>query len=202
MSATFTNAGLNLIASAVQAPGINHAITYIGIGPGCGTLSAGLTSGVAAGSIGLDAALPANLAGGTVLVITDGTNTDTATVVGGGALAGATSIALSGYTPAHTYAAHTTVVAPQMGAGDTALYAETVRVPTGLGSAGGAAGESLNSAYFDASIASAIYIQVGYFGGDAAMAATGTGTLMAEDTIYWNHTVNADSATYQLDNTL
>lgn len=50
--------------------------------------------------------------------------------------------------------------------------------------------------------ATALYLSVGYFGGSTATATPGTGTLIAEDIQYWSHTLNADSASFQLDSTL
>jgi hypothetical protein len=199
--ALFTTVGLNLMATALQSPGANVAISYVAVGKGAGTLSAAVTSGVPLTSLPLDAALPANVGAGAQVTITDGINTETATC-NGGATAGATSIPINSWTPTHNYAAHTTGVIPTPLAADTAMYNEVARVSANAGSAGANPGESLTNAYFDGTQPTAVYMQVGYFGGTTATATLGTGTLIAEDVQYWNHTLNADSSTYQLDSTI
>ena len=200
--AVITNAGRTLAATAIQTPGTNAAITFVGIGTGCGTLASAVTSGSPLSSLPLDAGLPANLSGGQSLTVTDGVNSETVTVGVGGAVASATSIPINSWTPLHNYAAHTTAVAPVPLVGDIALYNENVRVAANAGVAGANPGESLNSGYFDGTQATAVYMLVGYFGGSTATASLGTGTLIAEDIQYWSHTLNADSASPQLDNTL
>lgn len=199
--AIFTNAGLTLLATAVQTAGASVAVSYVALGTGCGTLASGLTSGTAYTSLPLDATLPANVGAGASLTITDGTNTQTVTC-NGGASAGASSIPVNSFTAAATFAAHATGVVPTPLASDLTLYNETVRVAANAGVAGANPGESLNSGYFDGTQSTAVYLGVGYFGGSTASATLGSGTLIAKDTQYWNHTVNADSATYQLDNTI
>jgi hypothetical protein len=201
MAAIFTNGGLTLIATALQTASANVAITYVAIGTGAGTLSGAVTSGVPLTSLPLDATLPANIGAGASLTVTDGTNSETVTC-NGGASAGATSIPINSWTPAHNYAAHTTGVAPAPLAADTGLYNEMQRVSANTGVAGASPGESLNSGYFDGTQATAVYMQVGYVGGSTATASANTGTLIAEDIQYWNHTLNADSATFQLDSTI
>jgi hypothetical protein len=201
MAAVLTNAGLTLIATALQTNGASVAISYVALGTGCGTLSAAITSGVAQTSLALDTALPANVANGASLTVTDGVHSETVTC-NGGATAGATSIPINSWTPSNSYAAHTTAVAPTPIAADTALYNEVTRVAANAGAAGASPGESLNSGYFDGTQATNVYMQVGYFGGSTATSSSGTGTLIAADIQYWNHTVNVDSATYQLDSTL
>lgn len=201
MAALFTNTGLTLLATALQTAGVNAAITYISIGTGCGTPSGAISSGTPITSISLDATLPANIAAAASLTVTDGTNSETVTC-NGGASAGASSIPINSWTPAHSYAAHTTTIVPTPLAADTSLYNETQRIAATAGSAGGSPGESLNSGYFDGTQTTAVYAQVGFYGGSTATSSLGTGTLIAKDIQYWNHTVNADSATYQLDSTL
>jgi hypothetical protein len=198
----FTTAGLNLIATAVQAPAPNVAMAYVGISSGCGTISSGISSGVGITTIGLDAGLPVALAGGAGLTVTDGTNIETVTVGGGGAAHGVTTITISSWTPLHTYVAHVTAVCPTPLAADTALYNETVRIPAAAGTPGAGAGESLTTAYFDGTQATAIYLLVGYFGGSTATSTAGTGTLMGEDIQFWNHVLNSDTNMYQADNTI
>ena len=202
--AIITNTGLTLAATALQTPGANVAITYVDIATGCGTLAAAITSGVAVTSLALDAALPATLASGQSLTVTDGTNSETVTVAAAGATAGATSIPITSWTPAHSYVAHTTGVAPTPAASDSALYngSAAVRVAANAGVAGANPGESLNSGYFDGTQPTGTYLLVGYFGGSTATATAGTGTLIAEDVQYWSHTLNSDSASFQLDSTI
>lgn len=195
----WTNAGLNLIASGVQSPGVNCAISYVGISPGCGTVSTAITSGAPLTALVLDANVPVNLSSGQSLTVTDGTNSETVTTSGpvtGGATA---TIPINSWTPAHNYSAHTTGVCPTPLAIDIALYNETVRVASPIGTAGGGAGESLNLGYFDGTQATAVYLLVGYFGGASASASVASGTLMGEDIVYWNHAINADSNQYQAD---
>ena len=203
--ALITNAGLNLLATAVQTPGVQAAITYVDIVPAVGTLASALTASTPYTSLALDVALPVALAANQNLTVTDGTNTFAVQVTGAGAAMGATTIPINSATPANNFAAHTTGVALTPAAGDTALYNGTaagIRVAAPVGSAGANPGESLNNGYFDGTQATAIYLSVGYFGGSTATATAGTGTLIAEDTQYWNHTLNADSASFQLDSTI
>lgn len=197
--ALWTNNGIDLVATALQTPGAQAAITYVAIGTGAGTLATPLTAGTPTSSLALNAGLPATLAAGQHLTITDGTNTDTATVAAGGAALGATSIPVTGYTPAYNFAATTTGVAPTPLDTDLTLYNEVARVAANTGVAGASSGESLNSAYLDGTQATNVYMQVGFFGGSSASGTLGSGTLMIEDIQYWNHTVNADSATFQAD---
>lgn len=196
--AVWTNNGLNLAALS----GVQSSIAYVGISPGCGTLASPITSGVAVTSLGLNAGLPANLAGGQSLTITDGTNSETVTVAGGGALAAATSIPINSWTPINSYAATTTGVCPTPAATDTMLYGESQRVAANPGVAGANPGESLNAGYFDSTQPTAIYLLVGYFGGATATGTVGTGTLLIEDIQFWNHTVNTDTNMYQADSTI
>lgn len=197
----WTNNGLILIATAVQTAGANVAPSYVGISPGCGTLSGAIASGTPITSLPLDAALPANLSSSQQLTVTDGTNSETVTT-SGTVTAGATSIPINSWTPAHNYAAHTTGVCPTPLASDVALYNETQRLAVTASAAGSSAGESLLSTYFDGTQPTAVYLLVAWFGGASATSATGTGTLMAEDVVVWNHTVNADTFMYQGDGTI
>ena len=203
--AVITNTGLTLMATALQTPGVNVAISYVDIVPAVGTLSSGLTAGVATTTLFLDVALPVGLAGGQGLTITDGTNVDTCVVAGGGAALGATSIPVNTFAPGSTYAAHTTGIGLTPAISDVGLYngaAAGVRIAATAGVAGSNPGESLNAGYFDGTQATNIYMNVGYFGGSTATSTPGTGTLIASDVQYWNHTLNADSAAFQLDSTL
>lgn len=201
MAALFTNAGLTLLATALQTNGAQVAITYVAISTGCGTLASGLTNGTVYTSLPLDAALPANVAASASLVITDGTNTQTVTC-NGGATAGAMSIPVNSFTASATFAAHTTGVVPTSLATDLTLYNETQRVAVSASAAGATPGESLNSGYFDGTQPTAVYMSVGYFGGSTATSTLGSGTLIAKDLQYWNHTLNNDSASFQLDSTV
>src|SRR5579859_5475199 len=171
--AVITNAGLTLLATALQTPGVQAAITYVEVGTGCGTLATGLTSGTAYTTLALDAALPANVAAGASLTITDGTNTQTVTC-NGGASAGASSIPVTSFTASSTFAAHTTGVAVAPQATDLALYNAVARVAANAGSAGANPGESLNAGYFDGTQATGVYMQVGYFGGSTASSTLGS----------------------------
>lgn len=196
----WTNNGLALVATAIQTPGAQVAMTYVGISTGCGTLATGLTSGVAAANLSINSpGLPANLPGGSQITITDGVNKDTATVAGGGALAGATSIPLTGYTPAFTFAPNTTAVAPTPLASDTTLYGESQRTAISGASAGASPGESLMAGYFDGTQPTGVFVMVGYFGDPTATGTIGTGTLMGEDIVYWNHVQYNETQMYQAD---
>lgn len=202
--AVMTNAGVTLLATALQSAGVNAAITYVDVAPGCGTLASGLTSGNAYTTLALNAGLPALLTAGQSLTITDGTHSQTVTVSGAGAAAAATSIPVNSFTASSTFATNTTGVCPTPAVADVALYngAAAVRVAANTGVAGASAGESLNNAYFDGTQATAMYLLVGYFGGGTATSTAGTGTLIFEDVQYWNHVLNADSASFQADSTL
>ena len=199
--AVWTTVGRNLVASAIQSAGANAAMLYAGISPGCGTLATALSAGTSYTSISFDATLPANLASGQALLITDGVNSQSV-VTNGAATAGASSIAIVGFTALFNFAAHTSGVAPVPQASDIALYTETARVAVISSSPGAGAGESFTQAYADGTQATAVYMLVGYFGGSTATSSVGTGTLMVEDTEYWNHTINTDSFMYQADSTV
>ncbi|HET8905476.1 MAG TPA: hypothetical protein VFN11_00785 [Ktedonobacterales bacterium] len=198
--ALWTNAGLSLVANAVQSASIPCAITYAALSPGCGTLSGALTLGSSYSALTLDAGLPATLANGQSLTITDGTNSQTVTT--GGASIGATSIPVISFTATHNFAAHTTGICPTPAITDITLYGESVRVAALPGSPGGNAGESLSPTYFDGTQPTGIYVLVGYFGGSGATSSLGSGVLMAEDIQLWNHVLNSDSNTYQADSTV
>ena len=203
--AVITNAGLTLLATALQTSGAAAAITFVDIVPGCGTLATALNSGTPYTSLGLNAGLPVALSANANLTVTDGVNTLAVQVTAAGAAQNATSIPIVSVTPANNFAANTTSVALTPAATDIALYNGTaagIRVSANQGVAGANPGESLNNGYFDGTQATAIYMSVGYFGGSTATATAGTGTLIAEDIQYWNHTLNADSASFQLDSTL
>lgn len=198
---TYTNAGLTLLATAWQSNGADVAITYVGLGLGCGTLASALSSGTPYTSLALNAALTANLSIGQALtLINSAGNTQAATVASPGASAGATSIPIASVTPTHTYGIGSGVTTTPA-ATDTGLFDETFRIAAIPGSPGAQPGESLNNTYIDPSAASATYVEVGYFGGTAS-GTPGTGTLLARDVQLWQHTMNADSASFQLDSKL
>ena len=198
----WTNAGRNLVATALQSSSNVCAVTYVAISTGCGTLASPLTIGNSYSSLTLDAGLPVTLAAGQSLTITDGTNSQVVTVGTTGATATSTTISVTTFTTTASFAAHTSGVCPTPAASDTALYHEGARVAATIGTAGAGVGESLNSGYFDGTQATGIYLLVGYFGGSTATSSTGTGTLLMADVQFWNHTLNADSNTYQADSTL
>lgn len=198
MTAVWTNTGIDLVATAIQTPSGNAAITYVAIGTGAGTLASGLTSGTAYTTLTLDAGIPVALASSQSLTITDGTNSQTVTTSASVAQ-GLTNIPVASFTASFTFAAHTTGVAPTPAVTDTALYNETARVAATAGSAGASPGESLNTGYFDGSQDTAFYMQVGFYGGSTATATLGTGTLMIEDVQVWNHTINVESNIYEAD---
>ena len=202
MTAQFTNAGITLLATALQTPGVNAAVTYVAIGTGVGTLASGLTSGNTYTSLPLAAPLPTTLAAGQALTLLDASgHTQALTASGAGNTAGVTSITVNSFTANASYAAGS-ALSTTPAATDTALYNESARVAALTGIPGGVAGESLLSAYFDPTTASGAYIEVGYYGGSTATATSGTGTLIARDLQFWNHTQNADSASPALDCTI
>lgn len=198
---TWTSAGLNLVASAVQSVGAQCAITYVALSLGCGTLASALTSGLAYTSLPLDATLPVGLATGVSLTLTDGVNTQTVTT-SANVSAGAPAIPVTSFTASHSFAAHTTGVAPTPLSSALSLYNESQRVAANVGTAGASAGESLTSGYFDGTQPTGLYLLVGYFGGSTATSALGTGTLMQLDVQYWSHTLETDSNMYQSDSTV
>lgn len=203
--ALITNTGLTLLATALQTPGAIAAITYVDVVPACGTLASALTSGTPYTALTIDTGLPVSLSTGQGITITDGTNSFTATVASPGASSSATTIPVNSVTPANNYAAHTTAIGLTPAVADTGLYngsAAGIRVAANVGVAGANPGESLNNGYFDATQPTAIYISVGYFGGSTATSTPGSGVLVAEDVQYWNHTLNNDSVSFQLDSVL
>jgi hypothetical protein len=201
--AVLTNAGLTLLATAQQSNGNATAVTYVSVGLGAGTLSASLTNGNTYTSLSLAAPLAVNIANGQSLTLVDsGGDQQLITASGSTNLIGATSIVVSSFVAAFTFAIGSGVVnTPALA--DLAMQNETTRIVATVGSAGATPGESLNAGYFDpSSTPTAIYLEVGYWGGGSATSSVGTGTLIARDVQYWNHTVNADSAMYQLDTVL
>ena len=199
--AIWTTVGIDLVATALQSAGVDAAIHYVALSTGCGTLGGSLTVGTVYTSLPLTATLPANLAGGLSLVLTDGTNSQTV-VTNGAASAGASSIAVVAFAAAASFASGVTGVAPIPQSTDIALYNESVRVAILANGAGAAAGETLASGYCDGTQPTNIYTMVGYFGGASATSSIGTGTLLIADNQYWNHTVNTDSNMYQADATV
>lgn len=196
-----TNAGLILLATAQQTPGVNAALTYVAIGTGCGTLASALVSGNAYTTLVLDAGIPADLADNTALILYDGTNSQPV-IVNGAALAGATSITVDSFIASSNFPAHTTGAVPSPTAGALTLFNETARVAVSANVAGATAGESLTSGYFDGTQATAVYLEVGYFGGDSASGAADSGTLIGIDTAYWNHLLNVDTNMFQSDSVI
>ena len=196
--ALWTTNGLNLVATAVQTAGVNAAITYVGLSTGCGTLSTPLVAGNTYTALSLTGTLPANLASGATLVITDGVNSQQVST-SASASAGATAISVAAFTASFNFAASVTGIAPLPQTTDITLYNESVRVKILANGAGAGAGETLASGYCDGTQPTNIYMMVGYFGGPSATGSTGTGTLMGEDVQFWNHTINTDSNMYQGD---
>src|SRR6185312_6346294 len=162
-NAVWTTVGLNLVATGAQSSSANAAVTYVGISSGCGTLSVGLSISVTYTSLSLDAPLPANLASGQTLVITDGSQIQTV-VTSGAQTAGVSILNVVSFLATGTFAAHTTGVAPLPLSTDIALYNETIRVPVLAAGAGAGAGESLISGYADGTQATGVYLMAGYFG--------------------------------------
>jgi len=195
---TWTTGGLDLVATAVQASGVDAAIRYIGISTGCGTLGASLSLGTSYTSLTLTGTLPANLNSGQTLVLTDGTNSQSV-VTNGAATAGATTIAVVAFTASANFTSGVTGIAPVPQSSDIALYNETARVRILANGAGALPGETLASGYCDGTQPSNIYVAVGYFGGSSATSSTGTGTLIGAGIQFWNHTLNADTQMYQAD---
>jgi len=198
---TWTTVGRNLTATANQSASANAAMTYVGISPGCGTLGSTLALGTVYTSLSLTGTLPANLANGQTLVITDGTNSQQV-VTNGAATAGASTIAVVGFSASFAFAASVTGIAPVPQAADIALYNETARVAVLAAGAGSGAGESLISGYADGTQPTNIYVAVGYFGGASATSSTGTGTLMGAGIQFWNHTINTDTFMFQASATI
>jgi len=201
--ATWTNGGISLAATAMQTSSVDVAITYADIVVGAGTLSTGLTSGVSYSSLSLNVGVPAIIASGQSLLISNGAASQVVTTSLSIPI-GSTTIAVNLFTASANFAANTTAVSPIPQTTDTALYNGTnaVRVAANVGTAGSNPGESLTSAYFDGTQPTNVYMLVGYFGGSTATSTPGTGTLMIADNQYWNHTNNVDSNMYQADYTI
>lgn len=197
----WTTVGIDLVATALQSAGADAAIKYVALSTGCGTLGAPLIVGTVYTSLPLTGTLPANLASGQSLIITDGNNSQTV-VTNGAVSAGVTSIPVIAFAASASFAASVAGVAPIPQASDIALYNESVRVAILANGAGAAAGETLASGYCDGTQPTNIYTMVGYFGGANATSSVGTGTLLIADNKYWNHTVNTDSNMYQADATV
>lgn len=194
-----TNAGLTLLASALINSTPATQVTYVAIGTGAATLASGLTSGVAVTSLSVNA-LASGIASGQPLILIY--QTYTATVTTSAVVAsGATTIPINSFTPSYSYPAGSGLVnTPAVT--DTQLQAEATRVEVAAGTTGANPGETLISGYFDPSVASGTYLEVGYFGGVNATLTANSGTLVARDIMWWPHTANVDSFTNQLDSTV
>lgn len=196
-NAVITNAGMTLLAGALINSGANAAVTFVAIGAGTGLLASGITAGVAITALPVQP-LAANVAGGQHLTIIFDTFTDTVTAASGGAVAGATSIPILTWTPTYAFPSGSGLVnTPAVT--DGALQNELARVEISAGTVGANPGETLISGYFDPTTASGTYLEVGYFGGASASLTAGSGILVARDIMWWQHTVNVDSFTNQLD---
>lgn len=201
MTAVITNAGQTLLASALITPGSNPALVgYVAIGTGAAALSSGLTNGSAYTSLPV-VALANSIAAGQSLTIVCASATDVVTVTSAGAASGATSIPIHTWTPTFSYPTGSGLVNTPA-ATDVALEAETNRTEVSAATTGGTAGETLISGYFDPTVPTGTYVEVGYFGGASASLTLGSGTLVCRDVIWWQHTVNVDSLTDQLDSTV
>lgn len=200
--AVFTNNGLNLWATALQTPGVSAAITFVEVGAGVGTLSVALTSGTMYTSITLGAGITAAIANGQSLTLIDSTG-DTQVITATGNSIGDNIINVSSFTANANYGIGSGLVTTP-NATDTQLYAEATayRIAATTGVPGAAAGESLNTGYFDPTAPTGVYLEIGYWGGSTANDAVGTGILIARDVQFWQHTNNADSASFQLDSVL
>jgi hypothetical protein len=200
--AVLTNGGLNLLATALQTAGANTAITYVEVGTGLGTLSSALTSGTNYTSIILSVGIPVAIANGQSLTLIDSTG-DTQVVTATGNSVGDNNIGVSSFTANANYAIGSGLVTTPA-ATDTQMNAEATayRIAATVGVAGASAGESLNTGYFDPTTPTAQYLEVSYWGGSTATSSAGTGTMMARDIQFWDHTNGADSASYQLDSVL
>lgn len=196
----FTNVGLTLLATALQTPGANAGISYVSLGVGCGVLSSALTNGSMYTSLSLTSPLTRPLANGQSLTIMNSLSA-TQIVTSLGALLGASSIPVSSFTASTTFAVGSGVVTTPATT-DVGLFQELVRSAAFGGTAGGSPGESLNGAYFDPTTSTNLYLEVGYFGSSTATSILGTGILIARDVQFWNHTVGADSALFNLDSIL
>lgn len=196
ITATLTNAGLNLLASALQNAGANAALSYVALGTGAGQLAAPLTPGVAITSLPVNA-LPAGLPVGSQLSLISQTNSDMVTL-SAPANPGDVSVSIQSWTPGFAYPAGSGLVSTPT-ALDTALQAEVVRKATGAGSAGGAPGESLHSAYFGTTDSPGVtFLEAGFYGGPGASSAAGSGVLIARGLLWWQHT-SGDTSLVQLD---
>lgn len=199
-SATITNAGLNLLASALINPSVNVAITWIGIGTGIGTLalSGALASGNAYTSLTLAAGIPGPLSAGQSISLLYQTNYQAVTL-SAPVLAGATVLPVSSFTANFSYPATTTGLATTPAAGDTLLNAEAFRNALTAGNTGLAAGETLSSMYISpAQGAGSTYVEIGWFGGATADSGANDGVLVARALLYYAHT-SSDSMMTQLD---
>lgn len=198
-TAVFTSAGRTLAASTLISSASAQA-TFVAIGTGATALSAPLTAGTPYTSLAVQA-LPAGLASGQQLIIINGSNVDVVTL-SGAAASGATSLAINSWTPTYSFPAGSGLV-NQPSVNDTQLQAEALRVAVSGAVAGSGSGETLISGYCDpTSTPTGTYLEVGYFGGASASATANTGVLIARCVVWWAHTQNLDSNTFQLDSQL
>lgn len=203
--AVLTNSYLTLLATAMQTNGNSTAITYVSVGTGAGATTAAYNSGTPYTSVAITAAYTGTISSSQVMTLVDSggdTQSVTCNSTTNITLGMPATIPVNSFTPTATFAIGSGLVNTPT-ATDIAMQNETNRIAATAGSAGGSPGESLNPGYFDPSaVPTGLYLEVGYWSGAAATSSLGTGTLAAHDIQYWNHTVNADSAMYQLDTTL
>lgn len=197
-TATITNAGLNLLAAGLQGSQL-PAITFVALGTGAGSLSAGVNSGTPYTSLSVNA-LPAALNSGQSLTISYQNNTDTVTL-SAPAAQNATSISINSWTPAYSFPSGSVLVnTPSVN--DTILQAEVLRIAQAAGVPGVNPGESLFTIYVSPTQSpGTTFCEVGWFGGSTASSAANSGTLIARGVGYWAHT-SSDSGNIQLDTTV
>lgn len=195
-----TNAGLSLLATALQTPGADAGISYVSVGLGAGTLASALVNGTNYTSLSLAAPLVSGIAVGQSLTIIDSFG-DTQILSATGNLAGSSTVGVASFLANANYAIGSGVVNTPAQT-DSTLQNEQVRLAAIPGVAGATPGESLNAGYFDPTQPSATYLEVGYYGGSTATSAIGTGIMIARDVQFWAHTQNLDSASFQLDSIL
>ena len=162
--AVFTNGGLSLLATALQANGTSSAISYVSVGLGAGTLATALVNGSPYTSLSLQVALAVNIGAGQSLTLFDGVgDTQVITASGAGNIIGATSITVTCFNANANYAIGSGVVNTPA-ATDIQLQNEVVRLPAIPGFPGANPGESLNGSYFMPAIATSVLSGGGLLG--------------------------------------
>ncbi len=197
----FTDVYLDCLRDAtIGANNASPQITYIAVGIGGGTLSAGLTLGQTYVNLYVNA-LPLTLAPGQVMTLLQGANSQSITIGAGGAPAGVTSVPTDSFVANFSYGIGSGIVNTPS-ASDTLLQNEIWRAPIAAANDGANPGEALATLLVGPSDlpSSCTLLEMSMFC-NGATAALNSGTLVGRSLIYLVYTSQQTGANLQFDYT-